>query len=158
MTAKTVDFSIQYIMNRTYGQNQYCSGGNYESVASDYANQRIDTMELTKDYPYSAMMDSDSLTYTTAPDFPNSSIPDGQKLNTVHFFGFSASLGGCPMSTFQVNRATADAGFNGTSADILKSILARGIAVAAQMNVQGGTDAENSAFNFYSSGIFNASC
>lgn len=107
---------------------------------------RIDTLEFDSNFPYTAMFSSDSETYSQ-PIKPVSNISEDQKLNPVHHFGYTNTLG-CPIANIQLSLADAE------HKKVLKSVLARGIAVAGAMHTEGGTDAENAAFMAYSSGIF----
>lgn len=145
LTTQSTKLSVQYILNRTFGSNQYCAGGNYQAVAADLSNMRIDTLEFASNFPYTAMFSSDSETYST-PVKPTSNISEAQKLNPVHHFAYSAAK--CPLSNIRLNLALTN------DKNMLKSILARGIAVAGAMHTEGGTAAENSAFMAYASGVF----
>lgn len=55
---------------------------------------------------------------------------------------------GCPISNIQLSLADDE------HKKVLKSVLARGIAVAGAMHTEGGSDTENAAFMAYSSGVF----
>ena len=39
-----VKFSVQYIMNRTYGRNHYCAGGNFILVGNDIITGRVESL------------------------------------------------------------------------------------------------------------------
>ncbi|CAL5996068.1 Papain_family cysteine protease [Hexamita inflata] len=153
----TVDFkeSVQYIMSRTFSDvNQFCSGGNFEYVATDLATTRIDTLEFESNFPYTSMYTLDNLTYETRPVLYTSKLT--QKMNPIFYMGFNPTKYGCPRSYFTLPGGPA--GYSAADENIIKSVLARGIAVATSMNTEAGTDAEIAAFQVYSGGIFAASC
>eukprot|EP00703_Trepomonas_sp_PC1_P004757 JAP91849.1 Papain family cysteine protease [Trepomonas sp. PC1] len=146
VTSQSTKLSVQYILNRTFGSNQYCAGGNYQAVAADLSNTRIDTLEFAANFPYTAMFSSDSETYS-APDEPVSELNSTEKLNPVHHFGYQA-FSNCPLSNIRLQLSNPD------HVTYLKSVLARGIAVAGAMHTEGGEESENTAFMSYASGIF----
>ncbi|CAL6018401.1 Papain_family cysteine protease [Hexamita inflata] len=151
-------FSVQYMLNRTFGANQYCSGGNYQYVATDLANYRINSMEMETDFPYTSMFESDSKVYTSAPAVPDAKIPVNERINPIYYFGFNTIKYNCPKSFFRLTQNPTTKTFDAQDEELIKSVLARGIAIAGSMHTEGGTEAENSKFNVYSSGIFSGSC
>ena len=81
------------------------------------------------------MVTADNLTYKEAPPRISTNIPAAEQINTPHYFSFSenTNLNGCPRSQIIV-----DADKNGDAyklsdenIKLLKSVLARGIAVGA---------------------------
>jgi len=66
VTSETLSLSVQYLLNNTYGANSpgggndYCGGGNFIQVAADLANFRLQTLETTEHFPYTAMFSSDT--------------------------------------------------------------------------------------------------
>lgn len=76
------------MLNRTFGINQYCSGGNFEYVASDMAYSRINTIELQKNFPYTAMYDKDDIIYTSAPEIKNNIV--NPILKPIHYLAFDS--------------------------------------------------------------------
>lgn len=92
------------------------------------------------------MFDSDSETYST-PVEPTSSLNESEKLNPVHHFAYQ-SAAKCPLANIRLNLGIP------SHVTYLKSVLARGIAVAGAMHTEGGTAEENTAFMTYASGVF----
>lgn len=62
---------------------------------------RINTIELYKNFPYTAMYDRDDIIYTSAPEIKNNIV--NPTLKTVHYLAFNSQKKYCPMSTFVIS-------------------------------------------------------
>lgn len=118
------------------------------------AYYKIDTLETASNYPYTAMYDRDDMVYTSVPLRPQSQLP--YKVNPVHYFGFFDNKDGCPGTTVMISARNGI--FGETEKNVIKSVLARGIAIAGQMHTEGSSTDNNRAFQSYSGGIFQADC
>lgn len=67
------------------------------------ATGRIDTAELTTNFPYTAMFDYDNKTLNSPPTIPNYKV--STKADVVHHWEYSTSpsFNGCPLSVVRVN-------------------------------------------------------
>ncbi|KAH0577216.1 Cathepsin L [Spironucleus salmonicida] len=148
-------FSVEYIMNNSYGQNLFCAGGNYQYAAQDIADYKVSSLNYEEDAPYVSIFDSDSAPPIIKPDTAKqnpSAFNEKHWLNPVFWLNDDTGFN-CAQSLIQIKLRkqgvdTTDA----TQIRYLKSFLARGIAVSGRQLVP-FEGAEALSYSQYRGGI-----
>lgn len=104
--------SVQYIMNRTFGMNMMCQGGNYVWVSGDLQNGRLNTLELQSNFPYTSMFESTTKD-PGIPLFPDAKVP--YLVDPLYHFAYSTSgtNKNCPITIIQIIPENNSGGFSG---------------------------------------------
>lgn len=149
-TANNLSLSEQYLMNASFGANNYCEGGSFMATMNFLSNTPDTTVELNLNFPYTAA--DTSVNPTNIPSV-SPVIPQESYLLPYYY----ACKQNCNVS-LAVLVADDSLPFDEKDIFIVKTYIARGIPVAIAVSVRTDGDASEAALSAYTSGVFSYPC